>query len=293
MKTKIITAIYGNLFGSDLGGRMNRGGHYRFSLRSLLKMTDADFICYTSEEEVQELKNFFYIDNNISPEKLSFKTFDLRNFEFTEKINKIKNVSETKKSDRCIEIQYAKFVWVNDEITNDCENIFWFDAGLSHTGLIPPKHLVENKGYWEKYYESPLFNNVFLKNLIQYSDNKVVVCAKENMNNFWSGTVPSYYYHEYNMSHHIIGGFFGGKSLKVKEYCELFKTYTNELLDKEPRLYHEENIMTLIFYNHNEVFNPKYFDIWWHERERIPGILDMEEYTRTRKSFYKILEELN
>jgi hypothetical protein len=72
---------------------------------------------------------------------------------------------------------------VNDEITNDCENIFWFDAGLSHTGLIPPKHLVENKGYWEKYYESPLFNNVFLKNLIEYSDNKVVVCAKENINN--------------------------------------------------------------------------------------------------------------
>ena len=37
MKTKIVTAIYDNLFGSDLGGRINRGGHYRHSLKSLLK----------------------------------------------------------------------------------------------------------------------------------------------------------------------------------------------------------------------------------------------------------------
>ena len=65
MKTKIVTAIYDNLFGSDLGGRINRGGHYRHSLRSLLKMNDADFVCYTSEEEIEDLKKFFYVDNNI------------------------------------------------------------------------------------------------------------------------------------------------------------------------------------------------------------------------------------
>ena len=83
MKTKIVTAIYDNLFGSDLGGRINRGGHYKNSLKSLLKMSDADFVCYTSEEEIQDLKNFFYVDNNISPEKLIIKPFDLRNFEYT------------------------------------------------------------------------------------------------------------------------------------------------------------------------------------------------------------------
>ena len=292
MKTKIVTAIYDNLFGSDLGGRINRGGHYKHSLRSLLKMNNADFVCYTSDEEIQDLKHFFYVENNISPEKLIIKTFNLRNFEFTEKINKIKNVTETKTSDRCVEIQYAKFVWVNDEITNDYENIFWFDAGLSHTGLIPPKYMDETKGYWEKYYESPLFNNVFLKNLIDYSGDKIFICAKENVSNYWSGTVPEHYYKQHNMSHHIIGGFFGGKCSNVIEYCNLFKHYTNQLLDNESRLYHEENVMCLIFYNHNEMFNPKYFDIWWHEGERISGI-DMDEYTKTRKSFYKVIEELN
>jgi hypothetical protein len=292
MKTKIVTAIYDNLFGSDLGGRINRGGHYKYSLRSLLKMSDADFVCYTSEGEIDELKKFFYVDCNVSPEKLIIKTFDLRNFEFTEKINKIKNLVETQKSDRCVEIQYAKFVWVNNEITSDYDNIFWFDAGLSHTGLIPPKYMDETKGYWEKYYESSLFNNIFLNKLINHCDDKLFVCAKENVMNYWSGTVPEQYYTQHNMSHHIIGGFFGGKCGVVSNYCELFKQYTNQLLDNEPRLYHEENIMCLIFYNHSEIFNPKYFDIWWHEGERISGI-DMEEYTKTRKSFYKVIEELN
>jgi hypothetical protein len=292
MKTKIITAIYDNLFGSDLGGRINRGGHYRYSLRSLLKMTDADFVCYTSQEEIEDLKHFFYVDNNVSSEKLILKTFNLRSFEFTEKINKLKNIVETQKSDRCVEIQYAKFVWVNNEITNEYDNIFWFDAGLSHTGLIPPKYMDETKGYWEKYYESSLFNNIFLKNLINHCGDKIFVCAKENVMNYWSGTVPEQYYNQRDMSYHIIGGFFGGKGKKVSEYCELFKKYTNQLLDNEPILYHEEHVMCLMFYNHNEMFNPKYFDIWWHEGERISGI-DMEEYTKTRKSFYKVIEELN
>jgi hypothetical protein len=63
--TKFITCIYDNLFGTELGGRISRGAHYRFSLLSLLKMTDADFICYTSQDEIEDLENFFYTENNI------------------------------------------------------------------------------------------------------------------------------------------------------------------------------------------------------------------------------------
>ena len=78
MSVKFITAIYSRLAGSDLGGRHARGGHYRYSLLSLLKMTNADFICYTTEDEKQELEVFFYVENNISKEKLKFIVF----FEF-------------------------------------------------------------------------------------------------------------------------------------------------------------------------------------------------------------------
>jgi hypothetical protein len=45
MSVKIITSIYSDLHGTEFGGRVGRGGHYRFSLLSLLKITDADFLC--------------------------------------------------------------------------------------------------------------------------------------------------------------------------------------------------------------------------------------------------------
>ena len=60
MKTKFITCIYSDLNGTELGGRPGRGGHYRWSLMSLLKMTDADFVCYTSDREYESLVDFFY-----------------------------------------------------------------------------------------------------------------------------------------------------------------------------------------------------------------------------------------
>ena len=55
MSVKFITSIYSDLHGTEFGGRPGRGGHYRFSLLSLLKMTDADFLCYTSDREINDL----------------------------------------------------------------------------------------------------------------------------------------------------------------------------------------------------------------------------------------------
>ena len=70
MKIKIMTSIYSDLYGSDMGGRPGRKDHYRFSLLSLLKMTQADFVCYTSERELESLNEFFYKQHQISQEKL-------------------------------------------------------------------------------------------------------------------------------------------------------------------------------------------------------------------------------
>jgi hypothetical protein len=56
MRVKIMTSIYSDLYGSELGGRHGRKDHYRFSLLSLLKMSQADFVCYTSEREIDDLK---------------------------------------------------------------------------------------------------------------------------------------------------------------------------------------------------------------------------------------------
>ena len=164
MKIKFITSIYSDLYGTEFGGRPNRGSHYKYSLLSLLKMTDADFMCYTSDREINDLKNFFYSEHNISPDKLIFEVFDIANTKFKDIINQYKVIEEVKKSDRCVEVQYSKFHWWWKE-DKSYDYYYWIDAGLSHCGLIPLKYLTDD-GLIRRYYESSLFNNEFLKNLI-------------------------------------------------------------------------------------------------------------------------------
>ena len=73
---------------------------------------------------------------------------------------------------------------------------------------------------------------------------------------------------------------------------DLFIENAYLICKEDNRIYHEEDIMTLIFRNNEEMFNVFYFETWWHENERIAG-LDILEHCRINKSFYKILEELN
>lgn len=290
MSVKFITAIYSRLAGSDLGGRHARGGHYRYSLLSLLKMTNADFICYTTEDEKQELEVFFYVENNISKEKLKFVVFDLYDTKFKDLINQKKDLDQTKKSDRCVEVQYSKFSWFwNEDKTYDY--YYWIDAGLSHCGLIPNKYLTDN-GATRRYYESNLFHNDFLNNLIEFTDDKLFIIGKENDRNYWSGTVSQKYYDNFQRDIHIIGGLFGGKKEIFEWYVSKFEEYIEQILkDPDERIPMEEQVMTLMFYNHPEKFNRKHFDIWWC-KDNCPTGTDDELFQRN-KSFYKILTELN
>jgi hypothetical protein len=289
MSVKFITSIYSDLHGTEFGGRVGRGGHYRYSLLSLLKMSDADFLCYTSEREIESLRTFFYIDNNISPEKLKFQVFDISNTKFKDLINQYKNFEETKKSDRCIEVQYCKFHWWWNE-DKSYDHYYWIDAGLSHCGLIPNKYLVGNHPQG-RYYESTLFSNDFLKNLIEDTNNKFLIIDKENDRNYWSGTVDRKWYTEYDRSIHVIGGLFGGHRDKWDEIVNLFEKYTESIITEDKGLPHEENIMTLMYFNHKDLFERKHFDIWWCRDNAPAGVTD-ELFTQN-KSFYKILEEIN
>jgi hypothetical protein len=192
-----------------------------------------------------------------------------------------------KLSDRCYEIQYSKFDWFNYE-DKSYDYYFWIDAGLSHTGIIPDKHL-DGPGY-RCYFESHLFNNDFLKNLISFSEDKFVVISKENVRNYWDKTVDPKFYNEYNRTLHIIGGLFGGQVSLWDNVVEKFDNYVNEVLNDEKKLYLEENIMTLMFYNHNDLFKNLLFDVWWHEDNYKEH---PENFFIENKSFYKIIEELN
>jgi len=200
MKTKFITAIYSDLYGTEFGGRQSRRGHYRYSLLSLLKMSDADFICYTSDREINDLKQFFYVEEQVDPQKIKIEVFDLSNTEKTEIIRKYKDFESVKTSDRCVDIQYAKFEWLKMNIDENYEYVYWIDAGLSHCGLIPDKYLVSEgfRDIFRKYFESTIFNNKLLNNLLNFTDDKIFLIGKENDRNYWSGTVNPVHFVNYN-----------------------------------------------------------------------------------------------
>ena len=287
MKIKIMTSIYSDLYGSDMGGRPGRKDHYRFSLLSLLKMTQADFVCYTSERELGSLMEFFYDQYQISSDKLKFVVFDLDKNEYSEYINEVKNLDTIRVSDRCYEIQYSKFSWFKKE-DKTYDYYFWFDAGLSHTGLIPDKYL--NAEGYRGYYESTLFNQKFLDSLINYIGDKFLLVAKENSRNFWEGTVDPKFYTTYDNSVHVIGGFFGGKTELWDKVVSEFDKSVKMILPEQKRLFYEEHFMSLMYQNHKDWFKTLNFDIWWHEDNFKEGT---EEFFQQNKSFYKILEELN
>ena len=289
MKIKFITSIYSDLYGTEFGGRPNRGSHYKYSLLSLLKMTDADFMCYTSDREINDLKNFFYSEHNISPNKLIFEVFDIANTKFKDIINQYKVIEEVKKSDRCVEVQYSKFHWWWKE-DKSYDYYYWIDAGLSHCGLIPDKYLTETKPM-RSYYESNLFNNNFLHNVIEDTGDKFLLLGKENDRNFWSGTVDRKWYKEYDRSIHVIGGLFGGHKDKWDEVVNIFEDYLKNITLDSKLLYHEEHIMSLMYFNHQELFEKKHFDMWWFKGNSPEGVPD--ELFEQNKSFYKILEEFN
>ena len=287
MRVKIITCIYSDLSSLNMGGRSHRKDHYRFSLLSLMKMSNADFLCYTSEREIEDLKNFFYILHNVSEEKLKFEVYDLTNSDYADVLNPMKEPSIASVSDRSYEIQYSKFSWYNKE-DKSYDYYFWFDAGLSHTGLIPDKYL-SGKGY-QVYFESSLFNDNFLNNLLNYCEDKFVIVAKENSRNYWEGTVDNQYYNVYDNSVHIIGGFFGGKKELWDKVVPTFDQYVKLILPVQKKFFYEEHFMSLMYQNHKEWFKTLNFDIWWHEDNFKEG---SKEFFEQNKSFYKILEELN
>ena len=293
MKVKFITCIYSDLYGTHLGGRPSRHQHYRYSILSLLKMTNADFLCYTSDREIESLKKFFHTENNISKNKLKFETFDLNHSKFSGLINAIKNIDKTKQNDRCIEIQYSKFSWWwNEDKTYDY--YYWIDAGLSYDGLIPTKYLSLSHGA-RRTYESTLFNNFFLENLIADTDDNFLILGKENQRFYSSQTVHPKWYTTYSNHIHIIGGLFGGHRDKWDNVVNIFENYVVNILSDsiaDDDIPHEEKIMSLMYHNHKDLFVIKQFDIWWPNKNVAPqGISD--DYFVKYKCFYRILEEFN
>ena len=283
MKTLIYTSIYSNLWGSEFGGRPSRNQHYKFSLLNILNLNADKFICFTNEEEIDQLKDFFYTQKKISEEKLQFIVFDLKNTKYYEDIKKLKNISEMQKSDRCYEIQYNKFFWI-DHLADieSYDRVFWVDAGLSHGGIIPEKYSFGN-GY-EKNFNFTLFNEQYLKRICDKTRDKILLLSKNNNGHFyWSFTIPEKYYNKYNRGEHIIGGMFGGTPKKMFEFKNKFEELLKKIITNETTLYYEELLMSCLYFNDQDFFTAFKFDDWYDRK-------DPEKYGNYVKYFYNVLE---
>lgn len=290
MKVKFVTSIYSKLFGTEFGGRASREQHYKASMLSILKISKADFVMYTSKEEYDNLCDFFYVKNKVNKDQLSIKVFDLYDTKYFNQIKDKKDMGKMVTLDRCYEVQYNKFYWLEKELSDDYDYYYWIDAGLSHSGLIPPKYRLINNST-DRYYNSILFNNGFLKNLIELTGDKIYIMGKDNTgNNYWSNTVPASHYDNYDRSVHIIGGMFGGNKKNIEKYIGLFDEYLVKLLNSERELYYEELIMSLIYQNHKDNFKLDFFESWWYDGNG--PYPKGHEYYKNNKPFYKLIENL-
>ena len=289
MRTRFITAIYSDVFKTHMGGRSDRRDHYRYSLLSLLRMTNADFVCYTSDREIASLRHFFYEQHQIAPSQLEFRVYDLAQTPYAALIEDIRPKSSSpSRPDRCHEIQYAKLHWFHNE-DQTYDYYYWIDAGLSHTGLLPDKYLIKTDGYsYRSYFDTWIFDNHFLENLHKKSDKRFLLIAKENVRNFWERTVPEDFYTRYDASVHIIGGLLGGHVSSWPRVVDAFDQYLRMVLACEHKLFYEEHILSLMYQNHKDWFTTLEFDIWLHEDNYLGDPKDLQ----TNKSFYKVLEEL-
>ena len=91
-RTLILTSIYSNLWGTEFGGRPSREYHYKVSLLNILNLSPDKVICYTSEDEINSLKQFFYNERGVSESLIEFIVFDLKNTRYFDKINSIKDL---------------------------------------------------------------------------------------------------------------------------------------------------------------------------------------------------------
>lgn len=283
MKTLFYTCIFSNLYGTEYGGRSNRKIHYRYSLLTILNLKADKFVCFTSKEELEDLENFFYIQNNVSKETLEFVVFDLEKTKYFEDIKKLKKIEEMVKLDRCYEIQYNKFFWIDYLKDKDSyDRIFWIDAGLSHGGIIDSKYQFGD-GY-EKHFKFNIFNEKLLNRFCELSEEKILLIGKQNDGLFfWSQTLPQTYYTIYKRDKHIIGGLFGGKPQILSNYKEKFEILLKKLLENEKNLYYEELIMSCLYFNDIEMFNILKFDDWYDRK-------DPKKYGNYVRYFYNCLE---
>jgi hypothetical protein len=103
------------------------------------------------------------------------------------------------------------------------------------------------------------------------SEDKFLIVCKNNSGGFyWSQTIPEKYYSA-NIKRIIILSvvFSGGLQINLRNISKDFDNLLFNLLRNESELFMEEQIMSCLYYNNEEIYEVLKFDDWykkeWHD----------------------------
>lgn len=289
--TAIVTCFYTNLHGTNYGGRSDKNHQYLMSLSSLLKMSNADFYIYCDPNQCDMLRDFV---EPIGHKNVTIIPYSLEDFYMKDLFSQYKNFDEARTSQRCQEIQYLKTYWMSK--VENYEWIFWFDVGISYSGLIPNKHMIQS-GNDIECYNSDLFCNELLEGMKKYSEDKLLaLCINNNIPSFYRQCLLEYYgLYQDQIFYHMIAGIFGGRKKTVYKFHEMFYNLAIEVIEARKEVHDEECIYNILWHKNPEFFAAQKFETWWHEDNAAGHNPDHPKwvyYIKSLQSFYNVLEDL-
>lgn len=263
--TTYVTCMYNHLHGTIYGGR-NRFDMYVESMRSL-SMLGANIVCYTSENELEEITRAF---ERYEVTGITLKTFDLFEQNYHNFIVQMKEDNPKEYIDdffwqnRNPHIMWGKTRMIMKALESypSTSNVFWIDAGLSSSSLIRHCYFPNIKT-GQYYYSEGLFSKHFTEGIVTASQNRILSILHTAPHN---RPIPEYYnrtsYTLHNCS--MVGGLFGGNVDKMKSFCNIFDEYIEKMILRR-EMFSEESIYSGINNDYKELFENFYFDTFYHE----------------------------
>lgn len=255
MKIKIITGYWMNATGFPFWSSNEvRKDRYLGSIKAHCENIELPIICYTHKESIHELMEL-KLNHNLS--NLEIKIMELSDMKYHNRFMGIRNNGNQEELDgRGCEILWGKIQVIENEL-NDCDRIFWIDAGLQHPGIFPwrfskkyfkKEHHLNLKNWWvehDVYNFKELLNTQTFNNLNLITKNKFMILGASSPQ-----TIIDYNelgLIDYSVSPpYPIGGLFGGDIVKVKKFINLFWVNAEKVLDVN-QLKTEEYIMKLTY----------------------------------------------
>jgi hypothetical protein len=261
MKTKLVTGYW--MDSPDFPFRTVdeiRKGRYLGSIKSHCENIGLPVICYThrkSLSDLEELKFKYNLSN------LTIKIMELSDMKYHNRFMEIRKLGNNEDSGRGCEIMWGKFQVIENEL-NDCDRVFWIDAGLQHPGIFPwrfaKKHFKKEDHItpipnWHIDHDvfnfKRLLNDVTFEKLNHITKNKIIILGctnNQHANDYYDfGLVESV-----RTPPFPIGGLFGGDVEKVKIFINHFWSECEKVLNVN-LLRTEEYVMKLAYDNMSEV----------------------------------------